>query len=244
MHKLIYLLAPDPTGTRAAMVARVMQAGAGLAALGPAGLRINVQDAGVDWGDAVDHHPALKLRSEYGPFEAVVQIWLDNAGDTARGPYEAIIAQLAPLHHGYLVEERLLVHNLRQSAEPSERNDGYSQMAVLQIPDWLDEPEWRRRWQDRHSWVAISIHPHLEYIQNRVLRPLTPGAPPIAGIGEEAFPIEGLHDERPLFRGGEQSEAKFKELYEIMYEDASRFIDFGKLDMLVSSQFDLVRPVR
>ncbi|ODP38419.1 hypothetical protein [Sphingomonas turrisvirgatae] len=244
MHKLIYLLTPDPDDTRAAMVARVMQAGARLAALGPAGLRINVQDAGVDWGDAVDHHPALKLKSEYGPFEAVVQIWLDDAGDIARSPHEAIISQLAPLHHGYLVKERLLVHNLRQSARPGDRNDGYSQMAVLQIPDWLDEAEWRQRWQGRHSWVAISIHPHLEYIQNRVLRAVTAGAPPITGIGEEAFPIEGLHDERPLFRGGEKSEAKFKELYEIMYEDASRFIDFGKLDMLVSSQFDLVRPVR
>lgn len=244
MDKLIYLVAPSLSDTREAMVARTLQAGATLKALGPAGLRINVQDAGVDWGDAVEHHPALKLKSEYGPFEAVIQIWLDEASDAARAPYEAVIAQIGPRHCGYLVEERLLVYNLRESAKPGERNDGYSQMAVLQIPDHLDYEEWRRRWQDRHTWVAISIHPHLEYIQNRVLRAVTADAPPVAGIGEEAFPIAGLHDERPLFRGGEKSEEKFKELYKIMYEDAARFIDFEKLDMLVSSQFDLVKPIR
>ncbi len=244
MDKLIYLLALPPTDNRKAMVARTMQAGAALKALGPAGLRINVQDAGVEWGDAVEHHPALKLKSQYGPFEVVVQIWLEESSKAARAPYEEVIAQIAPRYHGYLVDERLLVYNLRESGKPGERNDGYSQMAILQIPDQLDCEEWRKRWQGRHTWVAISIHPHLEYIQNRVLRAVTPNAPPIAGIGEEAFPIEGLHDERPLFRGGEKSEAKFKELYGIMYEDASRFIDFKKLDMMVSSQFDLVKPVR
>lgn len=118
MDKLIYLIAPLPSDTREAMVARTLQAGATLKALGPAGLRINVQDAGVDWGDAVEHHPALKLKSEYGPFEAVVQIWLDEASDAARAPYEAVIAQIGPRHCGYLVEERLLVYNLRESAKP------------------------------------------------------------------------------------------------------------------------------
>lgn len=244
MDKLIYLIAPSRSDTREEMVARTMEAGATLKSLGPAGLRINVQDAAVDWGDAVEHHPALKLKSEHGPFEAVVQVWLDDAGDAVRAPYEAVIARIGPHYCGYLVEERLLVCNLRESAKPGDRNDGYSQMAVLQIPDQLEYEEWRRRWQDRHTWVAISIHPHLEYIQNRVLRAVTANAPPIAGIGEEAFPIAGLHDERPLFRGGEQSEEKFQELYGIMYEDAARFIDFEKLDMLVSSQFDLVKPIR
>jgi len=243
LDKLIYLLARAPSDTRTAFVSRLMQVGAKMAALGPAGLRVNVQDAGVDWGDALEHHPALKLTSIYGPFEAVVQVWLEEADGAARTPYEAAIARVTQHYHGYLVEERLLVHNLRQSAAPGERNDGYSQMAMLQIPDQLDSGEWLRRWQDRHTWVALSIHPHLEYIQNRILKPVTPDAPPIAGIGEEAFPIEGLHDERPLFKGGE-SDTKFNELYQLMYEDASRFIDFQRLDMMVSSQFDLVRPVR
>lgn len=244
MDKLIYLLTKPAAETRAAIVARVMTASTRLAELGPAGLRINVQDAGVEWGNAVEHHPALKLKSAHGPFEAVVQVWLEGANDAARAPYETIIAEVTPFHHGYLVEERLLIHNLRQSAKPGERNDGYSQMAMLQIPDRLDCEDWRKRWQDRHTWVAMSIHPHLEYIQNRILRAITANAPPIAGIGEEVFPIEGLHDERPLFMGGEKSEAMFQELYQIMYEDASRFIDFDKLDMIVSSQFDLLKPAR
>jgi hypothetical protein len=243
MHKLIYLL-PLPAGAdRAGFVAALMALGGRLAERHPPGLRLNVQDAGVDHGAAVEHHPALGRSSAYGPFEAVIQLWLEDASAPSRAPFEALIAEVAPVHHGYRVEERLLVHNLRQSAKPGERNDGYSQIAVLQIPDALSYETWLGRWRDRHTWVALSIHPHLEYIQNLVVEAVTADAPPIAGVGEEQFPIEGLHDERPLFRGGDD-DAKFKALYEIMYEDAARFIDFDRLDMLVTSQFDLPHPPR
>jgi len=40
------------------------------------------------------------------------------------------------------------------------------------------------------------------------------------------------------------ADAKCVELHEIMYEDAARFIDFDRLDMMVSSQFDLRLPAR
>lgn len=243
MDKVIYVLEAREDCERPAFVRDLLDVGRQMMDLGPAGLRVNVQDEHVDWGDAVEHHPALGLRSPYGPFEAVVQLWLDHADPSACAPFEALLRTVTARVHGYLVEERLLVHNLRQSAEPGERNDGYSQMALLQIPARLTREHWLSAWQDRHTWVALSIHPHLEYIQNVVVRPVTADAPPIAGIGEEAFPMEGLHDERPLFRGGESDE-KYEELHTIMYEDASRFIDFDHLDMIVSSQFDLRPPVR
>lgn len=243
MAKLIYLL-PLPADTdRTTFVAALTELGKTLAGHQPAGLRLNVQDAGVDHGEAVDHHPALGKVSAYGPFEAVIQLWLDDASASARAPFEAAIAAIAPVNDGYRVEERLLVHNLRQSAGRGERNDGFSQIAILQIPETLAYETWLQRWQDRHTWVALSIHPHLEYIQNRVLEAVTADAPPIAGIGEEQFPIEGLHDERPLFRGA-IDDASFKALYQVMYEDAARFIDFTRLDMLVTSQFDIIPPIR
>jgi hypothetical protein len=243
MEKLIYVLEAPEHADRATFVRELHAAGAQMAELGPAGLRLNVQDEHVDWGDATEHHPALGLRSPYGPFEAVVQLWLEQAALPERARYEALIGEVAPRAHGYAVEERLLVHNLRQSAARGERNDGYSQMALLQIPGRLSREDWRARWQDRHTWVALSIHPHLEYIQNVVLGAVTSDAPPIAGVGEEVFPIEGLHDERPLFRGADTDE-KYAELHDIMYEDATRFIDFDRLDMIVSSQFDLRPPPR
>lgn len=243
MAKLIYAL-PLPAGSdRAGFVTALAGLGRALAALRPAGLRLNLQDAGVDHGDAVDHHPALGRASPFGPIEAVVQLWLEDASPPARAPFDAAIAEVAPVRHGYVVEERLLVHNLRQSAKPGERNDGFSQIAILQIPETLSYEDWLQRWQDRHTWVALSIHPHLEYIQNRVAEAITPDAPPFAGIGEEQFPIEGLHDERPLFKGG-SDDATFKALYHVMYEDAARFIDFARLDMLVTSQFDVIPPPR
>ena len=241
VEKLIYLLVRPVETERRAFTPRLLEAGRAMLALDPKGLRVNVQDAAVDWGEASDHHPALGRVSPHGPFEAVVQLWLDDISAPARAPYEALMGAVASAAHGYHVAERLLVTDLLQGARPGGRNDGYSQMAMLQIPARLTREAWLSAWQDRHTWVALSIHPHLEYIQNVVLNAVTEGAPPVAGFGEEAFPMAGLHDERPLFPRA-SSEADYKALYQVMYDDAARFIDFDRLDMLVSSQFDL-RPV-
>lgn len=246
MEKLIYVLKAPENGKhsdRKAFVSHLLGLGNRMAELTPLGLRLNVQDDGVNWGEATEHHPALGRSSIHGPFEAVLQLWLEQANAQARSPFEALIAEATPVFHGYKVHERLLVHNLRQSAKPGKRNDGYSQMAMLYIPDTMSRDDWQKAWQDRHTWVALSIHPHLEYIQNVVIEAVTADAPPIEGFGEECFPMVGLHDERPLFKGGEDDET-FKHLYEVMYEDAARFIDFDQLDMMISSQFDLIPPVR
>lgn len=242
MEKLIYLLKAEAGSDRKLLVERLRAAGERMARLEPAGLRLNLQDGGVDWGDAIEHHPALGLIS-LGPFEAIVQLWLEDASAAARAPYEVLIAEVFSQFHGYRVEERVLVHNVRQSARPGERNDGFSQIAILQKPDYLSRDAWLSGWQGRHTWVALSIHPHLEYIQNLVVETLTPDAPPVFGIGEEGFPMAGLHDERPLFRGADTDEA-YERLHQIMYEDAQRFIDFERLDMMVSSQFDIRPPLR
>lgn len=114
-------------------------------------------------------------------------------------------------------------------------------MAILQRPERLERPRWLSRWQGRHTWVALSIHPHLEYIQNPVIRAVTPGAPPLDGFGEETFPIGGMLDERVLFKAVDDPE-KFAHRHHIMFEDAERFIDFGRLDMIITSQFDLLPP--
>jgi hypothetical protein len=145
--------------------------------------------------------------------------------------------------HGYLVDERLLVANLSNPQISGRRNEGYSQLAALQIPKRLDRQTWLDCWQVRHTWVAISIHPHLEYTQNPVIRAVTRSAPPIDGFGEETFPMAGLTDVRVLFRAVDDPK-KFKAMHHIMYEDAARFIDFDHIDLLIASQFDLRPPPR
>jgi hypothetical protein len=240
MEKAFYLLQRPEGADQATFARELLEAGNQMAALDSGGVRLGVQDEYVDWGDAADHHAALGHHS-YGPFDGVVQVWLDRADQAACAPFEALAHEVAAHVYGYLVEERVLKQNLLQSTAPGARNSGYSQVAFLQIPTRLTRAEWLKAWQDRHTWVALSIHPHLEYIQNVVIRPVTDGAPAIAGIGEEQFPIEGLHDERPLFPGGD-TEERYDQLHEIMWEDAARFIDLDHLDMMVASQFDLRRP--
>ncbi len=237
MHKLIYVLKLTNNDGQSTFIQRVHETGRRMLALQPLGLRLNVHDKDAEPG-------AFQGKSSaYGPFEAAVQVWLDDVSDRARGPHEDLLSDLKEEFHGYLVDERLLVTNLANPPVPGRRNEGYSQLAVLQIPKRLDRETWLDRWQGRHTWVAISIHPHLEYTQNPVLRAVTKGAPPIDGFGEETLPIGGLTDVRVLFKAVDDPK-KFKAMHHIMYEDAARFIDFDHIDLLITSQFDLRSPPR
>jgi hypothetical protein len=235
MQKLIYLFKADARQRRESLAEQLLEAGRRILALRPLGLRLNVHDATVAAG-----HP-VEITSQHGPFEAVVQLWL--ADESPYDPYEEELSRLGMTFHGYLVDERLLVHNLANAPGDGERSQGYSQLAMLQIPHWLDRASWLERWQRRHTWVALSIHPHLEYTQNPLIRALTDGAPPIEGFGEETFPIEALEDERVLYKAVDDP-GKCAARREVMFEDAGRFIDFKTLDMIVTSQFDLRLPPR
>lgn len=237
MQKSIYLLHRPPDEERSIFASRLHEIGQKMLGLQPLGLRLNIHDS-----DAAPGASQEKC-SSYGPFEAILQLWLSDMSKASRQPYEDLLAKSGGPFHGYLVAERLLVANLGNQQTPAFRNEGFSQMAVLQIPKRLDRETWLDRWQGRHTWVAISIHPHLEYIQNPVVKPVTEQAPPFDGFGEETFPMAGLTDERVLFKAIDDPE-KFTARRKTMYEDAERFIDFDHLDMMITSQFDLRSPPR
>lgn len=237
VHKTIYLLEASVGEDRLAYGERLRALGPELAALGAIGLRLNVHDA-----DVLPER-SFEMASEHGPFWGAVQLWLPDEDEARRKSYETCLAKMGVSLHGYSVEERPLVLNLANRPQPGERSQGYSLLSALQIPPRLDRAEWQQGWQGRHTWVALSIHPHLEYVQSPVIRAITPDAPPIAGFGEETFPIEGLGHEAVLYRA-EGDPGKHAALREVMFEDANRFIDFDRLDMLISSQFDWIVPPR
>jgi hypothetical protein len=200
MYKAIYVLAAPDKEDRLVFGERLRALGPELAALGALGLRLNVHDA-----DVLPER-SFEMSSAFGPFWGAVQIWLPDDGDASRKPHEACLAKMGVGFHGYLVDERPLVLNLANAPAPGERSQGYSLLSMLQIPPRLDREAWLRGWQGRHTWVALSIHPHLEYIQSPVIRAITPDAPPIEGFGEETFPIEGLGHEAVIYKAVDDPE--------------------------------------
>lgn len=158
--------------------------------LGPAGLAINVRDSEV--------HPSLMtLTTLDPPAVAAVSMWTQQCyGEQI----DAAVALLGPeCEHvaAYLVTESVPLSPL--DTEPGHRSPGLANIALLRRPEHLDETTWLQRWQLDHTPVAIDTQATFGYVQNAVVRALTPDAPVLAAIVEELFPIEAVSDLQAFF---------------------------------------------
>lgn len=202
-----------------------------LSAGGATKIRINLQDETVEPG------AALRQINTRPQMEAVVQFWVP----TTYMPYlEAVHATLGKFgthYAAWLVAESTIIANTSKPTNPGERTAGFSQLAFLGLPPGLTHEEWRTVWQGHHTKVAIETQSNFEYIQNLVVRALTDDAPPLAGFVEECFPIEALTDPFVFFDAvGDQ--AKFDANLATMMDSCGRFIDFDRIDVLITSQFN------
>jgi EthD domain len=161
-----------------------------LLGLGVPGLSVNVRDSAV-------RHSLMTLTTLDPPVGAVISLWTQQCyGDqisSALGLLAAECDQLA----AYLVTESIPL--LAPAVESGTRTPGLANVALLRRPANLDRQTWLKRWQGDHTSVAIETQSTFGYTQNCVVRPLTEGAPGIAGIVEELFPIEAATDIKAFF---------------------------------------------
>ncbi len=116
-------------------------------------------------------------------------------------------------------------------------------MAFLRRPADLDRAEWLARWQGGHTRVAIDTQSTFGYVQNVVVRALTPGAPAFDGIVEELFPAAALTDFHVFFDTG-GSDAELGRRMTAMTESVARFSGpDAELDVVPTSRYVLVSPV-
>lgn len=194
-------------------------------------VRVNIQDASVDAGAGlrqVNTHPQM---------DAIVQFWMLSSYAPCLAPVDQALAGHCERFGMWLVTESTIIENTTHPAQPSERAEGFSQLALLGQPPRLAHEEWRAIWQGSHTKVAIETQSNFEYIQNLVVRPLTDGGPEIVALVEECFPIEALTDPFVFFDAvGDQ--AKFDANLATMMDSCGRFIDFDRIDVLITSQFN------
>jgi hypothetical protein len=194
-------------------------------------VQVNVMDAGVEAAGG------SRLRSGTGPCpDAMVSLWLDSANAPLRAAHDELLREVDAGVMAYLVTESAPL-----PGEPVEgRRPGYTQVSFLQRPERLDEQAWLAHWHDHHTQVAIDTQATSRYVQNLVVRPLTPGSPPCSAVVEETFPAEAMTDPAVFFDAIGDDERQTANAAALM-ASVQAFLDFDLIDVMPTSEYTVGR---
>lgn len=232
MEKVIAALWANPQQDRAAFNAQVLSSlPAALKAAGASKVRLNLRDAAVD--------PANGLIQQWQDpqQDAVVQFWLPSANALFRGPIDAALAAHCGRFAAWLVAESTIIPNTAHPVPSGSRGWGWSQASFISFRPDLPRIEAIKVWHSHHTRVAIDTQANFEYVQNLIVRPLTDDAPGYDAFVEECFPAEAMTDPAAFFDAAGDP-AKFQANLATMMDSCGRFIDFTRIDIIPTSQYD------
>lgn len=215
-------------GDSVAMLADLPDA---LKAAGASGIRINLRDKEVAAG------AALIQKWQDPQQEAVVQYWLPSANAIFRADADRAIAAHCGRFAAWLVAESTIIANHEHPPVSGQRTWGWSQASFINFRNDLDRMEAMNVWHSHHTRVAIDTQSNFEYVQNLVVCPLTDGAPEYDAFVEECFPVGALNDPHAFF-DAVGDPAKFEANLDSMMDSCGRFIQFGRIDIIPTSQYD------
>jgi hypothetical protein len=235
VEKIVYLLWRDPA-VPVASWSEVLRGAvaADLVAAGAHGVQVNVADEAVA--------AAMMRMVELDPqMEAVVSVWVDSARDAARRPHDEALAAAPGVHRceAYLVTESEPLPNTARPAPAGERTPGFANLAFLRRPPDMPPAAWIDAWHNGHTDVAVETQSTFGYVQNVVVRPLTPGAPAIDAVVEELFPAAALTSLHAFFDAADDDELAANMAR--MGESVARFGADRALDVVPTSQYVIRR---
>ncbi|MBM6442589.1 MULTISPECIES: EthD domain-containing protein [Pseudomonas] len=176
------------------------------------------------------------------PLDGLLSLWLDSA---SRWPsIKALVAPLTSRLEAYLVLESEPYPEERKSRAAhyrvpvGERTPGMNQVALLHKPDRMSYEHWYDTWRNGHGPIAYPLQSIFGYRQNTVVRALTFGAPVLHAIVEENFPPEAIGNPQGFFAALGDPD-KCAQRQQAMYESTSKFIDFEKIDCILTSEYQL-----
>jgi hypothetical protein len=232
MEKVLYLLnAGDGVSGDTLRERLVDDVAPRLLTSGAHSVQVNVMDSDVE--AAV----ASRLRSGTGPCpDAMVSLWVDSANGPLRAAYDAALREVDADLVAYLVTESAPL-----PGDPVDgRRPGYSQVTFLQRPERLDERAWLAHWHEHHTQVAIDTQATTRYVQNVVVRSLTPGAPPCDAVVEESFPMAAMTDPAVFF-DAVGDVVRQKANGDALMASVMAFLDFDLLDVVPTSEYAVSR---
>ena len=194
------------------------------------GLNINVRDAPV-------RDSLMTLTTLDPPVQALVSLWVQqHYGEQVSRALE-ILGSEADQVAAYLVTESA---PMPPPPPPGARAPGLANIALLRRPADMDEATWLTRWHRDHTPVAIATQSTFGYLQNYVVRALTPDAPTISAIVEELFPIEAVSDLHAFF--GAADDADLGDRMGAMAASVARFGADRNIDTVPTSRYVLWTP--
>lgn len=232
MEKVIAALwAPDGE-PREAFGARVLATlPDALVAAGARHVRINIRDEAVKPGEAL-------VQSWQAPQQAAIaQFWLPSANARFRGAIDAALAAHSARFALWLVAESSIIPNTAHPVGPGQRTWGWSQASFISFRPDLARTAAIEHWHGHHTRVAIETQANFEYVQNLIVRPLTADAPAYDAFVEECFAIEALEQPGVFFDAVGNAD-RFQANLATMMDSCQSFIDFSRIDIIPTTQFD------
>lgn len=213
VNKLIFAFCASAERSEAAIETALSPSlRADIAAAGGRRVQVNVVDAA--FADAISFHTLPE------PIVGTVAVWYDvERAPLVRAVVDALTAASVG-HHGWTVEEREPL--VGPEVPDGVRVGAMANLAFLRKPADLPYDEWRSRWQDDHTQIAIDTQATFGYVQNRVLEAVTPDAPQIVAIVEELFPEAAANDWHAFYGSGGDSDELRRRIM-LMNESCERF---------------------
>lgn len=232
MEKVICALWRKEGEDRGAFNARLLDSLPGtLAGCGASRMRINLRD------DAVAPAGGLVQQWQEPQQDAIVQFWLPSANARSRGDVDAALAGHCHRFAAWLVAESTIIANSAHAPFKGERTYGWSQASFISFRPDIDRAAAVDHWHGHHTRIAIDTQANFEYVQNMIVRSLTDGAPDYDAFVEECFAPEAMTDPAAFFDAVGNS-SKFDANIAAMMESCAAFIDFSRIDIIPTSQYD------
>ena len=207
-----------------------------LVAAGAKNIRVMLVD------EAVAAASAQRITNSAAPPDGMLSLWLDSASQWPA--IKTLVTPLTSRLEAYLVVESEPYPEERQARSAlyqvpvGQRTPGMNQVALLHKPDRMSYEHWHDTWRNGHGPNAYPLQSIFGYRQNTVVRALTFGAPVLHAIVEENFPPEAIGNPQGFFAALGDPE-KCAQRQQAMYESTSRFIDFEKIDCILTSEYQL-----
>lgn len=197
------------------------------------GVTVNVRDAAV-------RDSLMTLTTLDPPVQGFVSLWTEQHYGPQIVAALEVLGPEADQIAAYLVTES--VPTAPPDGPAGERVEGLSNIALLRRPAELDEATWLARWQGDHTAVAIETQSTFGYVQNYVVRALTPDAPPLSAIVEELFPIESVRSLHAFF--GAADDADLADRMGRMVASTSAFGANQNVDTVPTGRYVFRSPFR
>lgn len=241
VEKLVYLIWERPSVDPDTLGHRVVhELVPELESLGARELNVVVDDA-----DA-QIPPPVPVPDDELPIRAAVSIWLDTFD--AREPFEQAMRDLGVRRAGYLVTESLCEDYgttpdwpTTRDWAPGERSPGVTVLTVFDKKPGLDDATFYDHWYGHQTPMSAAMQPRVRYVRNAVVRGVTPGAPPLRAIVEEAWPTVAHLTDPSLFFGA-ATDAEMGENIRVMLDSMKVFADASTLRTFTMSEYLLGQP--